>query len=704
MADKTTPMPATTTTEQIRNVVLVGPSGSGKTTLFEALLHAGGATTKVGRIEDNSTISDHTDVEHQQQRSVTLGVATFDHESVRINLMDAPGYADFAGEVGAGLRAADAALFVIPAKTGLDGSTRLLWQQCADVEMPRAIVLSRVDVPEVNIAARIEELRSVLGASIMAFEVPLGPTSVIDLLTLTVHEHDGSGHAQRPATPQERDQVAGLRTALIEAIISEADDDALMEQYLADEELDSGALRVDVVKAVAHGRFHPVLFTSITPAGFGVDEILDLIINGFPSPVLHSIPSVSSLIEGKERSLSADAEGPLVAEVFKTTTDPYLGRLSHVRVFSGRMQTADVVHVSGHFTECSGHEDHDVDEKVGGLSLAFGGALHPVPAAIAGDIVVVARLNHAETGDTLSSKTQQVIMPRWDVPEPMHPVAIEAKARTDEDKLSEGLKRLAAEDPSVRIDRDVETKQTVLWCQGESHADVLIDRLRNGFGVSTVVTAFKVPLRETLAGPADGHGRLVKQSGGHGQYAVCDIHVEPIPHGEGLEFIDEVVGGAIPRQYIPSVEAGVRAQMNRGLQAGYPVVGLRVRLREGKAHSVDSSDMAFQLAGQLALQDAASKVGINMLEPISSVRIEVDDAYVGAVLGDIPSRRGRILGTAPAGLSGRTIISADIPDLEMTTYSVTLRSLAHGTGRFSREFSGYEALPVNVATRVLTTA
>jgi elongation factor G len=703
MADKT-PMPASTSTEQIRNVVLVGPSGSGKTTLFEGLLHAGRAITKVGRIEEKSTVSDHTDVEHQQQRSVTLGVATFDHGPVRINLMDAPGYADFAGEVGAGLRAADAALFVIPAKTGLDGSTRLLWQECADVEMPRAIVLSRVDVPEVDIAARIEELRSVLGSSIMAFEVPLSPTSVIDLLTLTVHDHGGSGHTARAATEDEQRQVAGLRAALIEAIISEADDDALMEQYLADEELDSVALRTDVVKAVAHGRIHPVLFTSITPAGFGVDEILDLIVDGFPSPVLHSIPSVMSLANGKEHSLSASVEGPLVAEVFKTTTDPYLGRLSHVRVFSGRMQTADIVHVSGHFTERSGHEDHDIDEKVGGLSLAFGGALHPVPAAIAGDVVVVARLNHAETGDTLSAKTQPVIMPRWEIPEPMHPVAIEAKARTDEDKLSEGLKRLAAEDPSVRIDRDAETKQTVLWCQGESHAEVLIDRLRNGFGVSTVVTSFKVPLRETLAGPADGHGRLVKQSGGHGQYAVCDIHVEPIAHGEDLEFVDEVVGGAIPRQYIPSVEAGVRAQMNRGLQAGYPVVGLRVHLKEGKAHSVDSSDMAFQLAGQLALQDAASKAGVSMLEPISSVRIEVDDAYVGAVLGDIPSRRGRILGTSPAHMSGRTVITADIPDLEMTTYSVTLRSLAHGTGRFSREFHGYEPLPVNVASRVLTSA
>ena len=701
MADKVAPVNPPTSTENIRNVVLIGPSGAGKTTLVESMLFAAGAIQRAGAVPDGTTVSDYDEVEKRQERSVNLSVAAFDHNGVRINLIDVPGYADFAGEVGAGLRAADAALFVVTADAGFDGNTRLLWDECAAVDMPRAIVVTKIDAPRATTATRAAELREALGAGVVAFELPMGE-DVLDLLSHMVHNHAAGKHTARPATEAEQSQGAELRNALIEAIISEADDEALMEQYLSGDDIDSAAARADVVQAVAHAKFHPVLFTTTQPAGFGVDEVLDLIVSGFPSPALHSIPAVHALNDGRNVELHADSSGPLVAEVVKTTSDQYLGRISLVRIFSGSLQQDDVVHVSGHFALTSGHEDHDVDEKVGALSSPFGKALRPVSRGIAGDIVAVSRLTRAETGDTLSPKDRPVIMPAWQMPEPLHPMAVVAKNKADEDKLAQGLHRLIVEDPSVRLERTLETNQTVLWTLGEAHLDVLLDRLSTRFGVAVAPEPFRVPLRETFLTAASAQGRLVKQSGGHGQYAVCDITVEPLPRGSGFEFSDEVVGGAVPRQYIPSVEKGVRAQMEKGLAAGYHVVDIRVRLQDGKAHSVDSSDMAFQHAGQLALQEAAQKAGIGLLEPVSTITVEVDDAYVGAVLGDIPTRRGRVSGTMPAASPGRAVISADVPDLELVTYSTALRSLSHGTGRFARTPHGYEAMPPQIAKSHMT--
>jgi len=702
MAEKVAPMNPTLSTDSIRNVVLIGPSGSGKTTLFESMVLAAGAINRMGSTVDGTTVSDHDESEKKQQRSVNLAVATLDRGDVRINLLDSPGYADFAGEVGAGLRAADAALFVVTAKHGFDGNTRLLWQACADVEMPRAIVVTKTDQPDTSATERIAELRAVLGSGVVAFELPLGE-DIIDLVTLTVHHHAEGKHTARPATEEEIATVETERAALIEAIVSEADDDVLMEEYLNGEGVDSVALRSDVVAAVAHSRFFPVLFTRQNPVGYGIDEVLDLISDGFPSPRQHSIPSVKSLADGKEHSLEADAAAPLVAEVVKTLSDPYLGRISLVRIFSGTMRVDDVVHVSGHFSDSSGHDDHDVEEKISGINSPLGKTLRPLPVAVAGDIVALTRLAVAETGDTLSAKTAPVIMPSWTMPEPLHPMAVVAHAKADEDKLSASLHRLLAEDPCVRLQRNAETKQTVLWTLGESHLDVLLDRLKGRYGVQVDSVPFKVALRETFASAATGHGQLVKQSGGHGQYGVCDITVEPLPNGSGFEFVDEVVGGAVPRQYIPSVEHGIKLQMERGLAAGFHVVDIRVRLQDGKSHSVDSSDMSFQQAGQLALQDAAKKAGVVLLEPVSTAVIEVDDEYVGAILGDVSNRRGRVSGTQPVS-DGRSQVTADLPDLELVGYATALRSLSHGTGRFSRTPHGYEQMPANLAKPFLSAA
>jgi elongation factor G len=341
----------------------------------------------------------------------------------------------------------------------------------------------------------------------------------------------------------------------------------------------------------------------------------------------------------------ADPNGPLLAEVVKTTTDPYVGRMSLVRVFSGTLRPDQPVHVSGHGLEERGHPDHDIDEKVGALSMPLGKTLTPITECLAGDICAVTKLGHAETGDTLSSKDDPLLVEPWQMPDPLLPLAITAHSKADEDKLSTALGRLVAEDPTLRLEQSPETGQLILWCMGEAHADVLLDRLKTKFGVSVDTVALRVPLRETFLGPAKGMGRNVKQTGGHGQFAICHIEVEPLPSGTGFEFVDRIVGGVIPRQLIPAVEKGVRAQMERGVAAGFPVVDLRVTLVDGKAHSVDSSDMAFQIAGQLALKEAAKATQIALLEPVLELSVLVPDDYVGAVMSDLASRRGRVVGT-----------------------------------------------------------
>ena len=482
--------------------------------------------------------------------------------------------------------------------------------------------------------------------------------------------------------PEHLEAIAPTRAELVEGIIQESEDDTLLERWLEGEQISFDTLVADLETAVARGSFHPVL--AVTPAtGLGVTELLEVVVRGFPSPLEHPLPVVTTPDGDPREPIACDPEGPLVAEVVKTTSDNFVGRLSLVRIFSGKLVPDATVHICGHFASFEGpdrgHPDHDADEKVGAVSRPLGGHLTPITHGVAGDIVAVARLTRAETGDTLSDPAAPALMEPWHMPEPLLPTAVTARTSTDEDKLSSGLARLAAEDPTVRVEMNPDTHQLVIWSMGEAHLEVLLERLRSRQSVEVETSSVKVALRETLRGKATGHGRHVKQSGGHGQYAVCDIEVEPLPQGAGFEFVDKVVGGSVPRQFIPSVEKGIRAQMERGVVAGYPMVDLRVTLVGGKAHSVDSSDAAFQTAGSLALKEAAASGGVAMLEPIDAVAILVDDEYVGTVMGDLSSRRGRVTGTTSAG-SGRTEVSAEVPAIELTRYAIDLRSLGHGTG------------------------
>jgi len=419
--------------------------------------------------------------------------------------------------------------------------------------------------------------------------------------------------------------------------------------------------------------------------------------SAFPSPGEHDLPTVADPDGSPHAPLTCDPQGPLVAEVVKTTIDSYVGRVSLVRVFSGTLKPESVVHVAGHGMEVRGHPDHDADERIAHLYSPLGSNLREVPYCVAGDICAITKSSSAETGDTISTKEHPLLVDPWNMPEPLLPVAIVAKTRSDEDALAKNLGRLVAGDPTMRLERNAETRQLVLWCMGEAHADVVLDRLRSG-GVELDTEPVRVALRETFLASSKGHGRHVKQSGGHGQYAVCDIEVEPLPRGSGFEFVDKVVGGSVPNNYIPSVEKGVRTQMERGIVAGHLVVDLRVILFDGKAHSVDSSDAAFQTAGSMALKDAAEKGQVGLLEPVDEVEIRVPDAFVGAVMSDLSSRRGRVLGSeADSSGNERTVVRAEVPAIELVRYAVELRAFTSGAGTFTRSFNRYDPMPHNIA-------
>ena len=676
---------------EIRNVVLVGHSGAGKTTLFEHLIAA--------------TTPDYRAKSVLDERSVQLAVAAVSHEGVVLNLIDTPGYADFVGELRAGLRAADAALFVISAADGVDGATMLLWEECAAIGMPRAVAVTKLDAGRADFEDTVGICKRAFGEGVMAVYLPLhGDDEAIignlGLLSRQIYDYTSGQPVLHPAEARHQELIEGNRSDLIEAIIQESEDDTLLDRYLGGEEIGLDVLTGDMLTAVSRGRFYPVIPVS-TETGVGTSELLQLLTAAFPAPTLHPLPAATTPDGDPLPPLKCDPDGPLVAEVIRTTSDPYVGRVSIVRVFSGTLRPDSVLHVSGHLARFAGgerlegHINHDDEERVGLLSSPLGDVLRSKAIAIAGDLCMVAKLTKAETTDTLSGKDAPALIEPWILPDALLPVAITAASKSDEDRLAGALARLVAEDPTMRLEHSTETHQVILWTMGQAHVDVLLARLRDRYGVKVESEPLRIGLRETFVDVAKGHGRHVKQSGGHGQYAVCDVVVEPLERGAGFEFVDKVVGGSVPRQYIASVAKGVRAQLEKGCIAGFPMVDLRVTLTDGKSHSVDSSDMAFQAAGALALKDAASVQTVTLLEPIESVSVVISDEYVGAVMTDLQMRRGRVVGTEP-DTPGRTTITAEVPATEITRYAIDLRSVGHGTGTFSRTPHGFEPMPPNL--------
>lgn len=678
--------------DQIRNVALVGHGGVGKTTLTEHLLAAAGAIPRAGNVADGNTVSDADPVEISQQRSAFLSVCPVRYRDMVINLLDTPGSSDFVGELRAGLRGADAALFVVSAADELDEITLALWEECAALGTPRAVVINRLDAPRADLARTLAACRQAFGGvdgnAVLPLYLPASAAQPLEGLVELLNTADPAHEADR--------------SALIEAIIAESEDESLLERYLSGDDLDPAVLDADLHTAVGRGHFHPVV--PVCGGGefgaFGLSELLDLIVRGFPSPTERPLPDCWTPIGAPGPKLSCDPAGPLAAEVVRTWVDPYLGRVSLARVFSGTITGDTALHVSGHGGADRGHPDHDADEK--GATL-LGPTLAPTSSAFAGDFCVVARLASAETGDTISEQRLPLVILPWQLPEPLLPIAVRGATRNDEDALGKALTRLSASDPAVRIERNAGTGQLVLWCLGEAHAEVALARLRSG-GATIETEPVRVPLLATFTAPARGHGRQVKQSGGHGQYAVCDVTVEPLPRGSGVQFLDRVVGGAVPSQFIGSVEKGVRAQLTRGVQAGVPVVDVQVTLLDGKAHSVDSSDAAFQTAGALAVKDAASAGGIQLLEPVDSVEITVAEHHIGAVLSDLSGRRARVTGTEPLASDrpgNRSVIHAEVPAVELLRYPAVLRSLTGGAGSFTRGYLRHDPAPAAVAAALL---
>ena len=688
------------TVRPIRNVVLVGTTGSGKTTLYEQLLR--------------SRVANFRGEKMDPERQAALAVSSIKVDGVLVTLLDAPGHPDFVGELRAGLRGADAAVFVVSASDGVDAASEGLWHECAAVGMPRAIALTKLDDGRSQFGQAVTDLRDLWGGAVQPVYVPLMSGdkigALLSLVSGSVHDYSSGKRVRRDANPGETAEGEDYRGDLIESVIQESEDDALMDRYLDGDVLGPDDLLGDLARAVATGRFFPVIpLNSADPAG--VEEVLTVVKQAFPHPGQHQV-TIATVADGKvtESEVAVGlTDAPLLAEVIRTTSDQFSGRGSLVRVFNGKLQLDDAVAVSGHRSLFTGrvdeaHPDHDDADKIGPMALPGVGENSTVAQAEAGQIVFVSKMAKAETSDTLSAKEAPKLIAPWNLPEPLLPVAIHAATRNDEDKLPVALNRLAVEDTTVRVELAAETKQTILWTMGQAHVDLLLARLRDRYGVQVETEPIKVALRETFIAAAAADGAHVKQSGGHGQYAKCSIEVEPLERGAGFDFVDKIVGGVIPRQFIPSVEKGIRTQLDKGVLAGYPMVDLRISLVFGKYHPVDSSDMAFQMAGAQALKEAAAKPGSTaLLEPIDLVVVTVDDQYMGAVMTDLSGRRGQLLGT-DADDNHHVLIRALVPQSELSKYAIDLRGLARGSGSFTRTFHGYEIMPAQMADQVIAAA
>ena len=680
--------------EHIRNVAVAGHGGVGKTSLVEAMLFVTGAIDRLGRVDDGTTTTDFDPEEIRRKHTINASLAPVEWDGVKINLIDTPGYPDFVGEVVGALRVCEGVVVVVDARAGVEVQTEYVWARAADRDLPRLVVVNRLDRENASFDEAVEALRRRFGARVVPVQVPVGTeaalSGVVDLLTMKAHVlQDGKEIVEDvPAALREAAQAA--RDRLME--VAAESDDALVETYLEAGALSDDELARGLLVGVRTGRVVPVLAAA---AGrlVGVRQVLAAIARLLPSPADRGPVVGTHPRNDAEVRVAPDEQGPLAALVFKTMADPYVGRLSYFRVFGGVLASDSQVY----------NATRDKTERVGQLYVPRGKQQEATPQVGPGDIGAVAKLAETGTGDTLCAREAPVRLEPVAFPQPAISMAIEPKSKADEDKMGNALHRLAEEDPTFTVRRDAELKQTVISGMGESHLEIMADRLRRKFGVDVALTPPRVPYRETVKGKAQGQGRHVKQSGGRGQYGVCFLEVEPLPRGAGFEFVDKIYGGAIPNQFIPSVEKGVRKALEEGILAGYPVVDIRVTLFDGKYHDVDSSDIAFQLAGALGLKEAATKAGLVLLEPILNIEVRVPEEQMGDIIGDLNSKRARIAGMEPQG-DGTTLVRAQVPQGEVLRYASDLRSLTGGRGSFATSFSHYEPVPAHIADRLVAEA
>jgi elongation factor G len=677
--------------KDIRNVLLVGHGGSGKTTLLEAMLFTAGAITRMGTVEDGNTVSDHDPDEQRKGISVSLAMAPVEWNGVKINVLDAPGYADFIGDVRSAIRAVDAVIVVVSAVDGVEVQTEAAWELAVEEGLPRAIFVNKLDRERADFQATLDQLVSSFGNQVAPFELPIGQEhefkGVADLLHEKADLYPSGPRAEESDWPDDLHAMADpAREKLIEAVAES--DDALIEEYLEVGTLPEEHIVSGAKDGFARARLAPVIVGSATKA-MGIDRLLDFIVEEFPSPLERGPITVIGK-DGTETERPNDANGPTTAFVFKTVSDPFVGHITMFRVFSGAIRPDTSVH----------NTTQGTDERIGQLFTQRGKEHESVPAVSAGDIGAVAKLQHAHTGDTFATKDAPVHMRPLELPEPLLAYAIAPKAKGEEDKLATGLARLREEDPTLRVSRSEETHETVMHGMGEAHLEVMIERLKGKFGVDVVTSPAKIAFRETIRTKATATGRHVKQSGGHGQYAVCVIDVEPLPHGEGFVYESKIFGGSIPQQFIPSIEKGIVKTMVDGVVSGNPMVDIKVTLTDGKFHTVDSSDMAFQIAGSMALKEAVEQAGVVLLEPVVDLEVIVPEVYTGDVMGDLNAKRGKIAGMEQIG-GGKQRIKAQVPQAEVARYVIDLRSMTGGRGAFSMTFSHYEQLPQHLAQKVI---
>ncbi len=682
----------TGSTDRIRNVVLVGHNGTGKTSLAEALLYRAGVINRLGSVDDGSTVCDHDPEEQERNQSLSLTLASFDWKDHRINLIDTPGYADFAGEAYLGLHVAELAVFVIDAVAGVQPQDTVLWRYAEKLGKPRMVFINKLDKEQASFDRTLDELRDRFGAGIAPIELPIGEEAafhgVADLFTDKAYVYD-SGKAQEVEIPEDLEaREHEVHDNLVEGIVV-ADDD-LLERYLEGDVPGAAELEKTMAVGVADASVFPVVCGSAT-GPIAVDRLASFIVEIGPSPLRRKTLTVTAA--GSEVDVDLTGDGDPLVQVFKTIADPYVGQISLFRVLSGRVNPEQAL-----TNQRSGS-----DEKLSKIAVMVGKESDIVDYLPMGDLGAVAKLNDTGTGDTLSVKSQPVKAPAITRPTPVLATAIKAKTQADTDKLANALRRIQQEDPVLIVDRNAETKQTLLRGMGETHLTITLQRLSRKFGVEVETEAVRVPYRETVSRPAQAEGKYKKQSGGHGQFGVAMLKVEPTQRGEGFEFVDEIKGGSIPRQFIPAVQQGITETMADGGVVGFPVVDVRVRCYDGKYHSVDSSEMSFKMAGRLGFKAAMEDAGPIILEPISRIEVSVPASYQGDVMGDLSSRRGQVQGTDAAS-GGRQMITALVPTSEIISYAMDLRSLTQGWGTFTAEHDHYQELPNHLTDKVIAEA
>jgi elongation factor G len=677
--------------DRIRNVALVGHRGAGKTSLHEALLFEAGVTTRLGSVPDGSTVSDSDPDEQARQMSISAALSSFDWHERKINLLDTPGEPSFVADALGALRVCESAVFVVNAVMGVEVSTSRLWARAAELDIARMLFVNMLDRERADFFRTLEQLKKAFGSHVVATEIPIGAEheieGIIDLVDMKAFRQDSAargGFSEIPIPDAHGERAQEYREKLMDEVCEVSD--ALMERYLEAQEISHDEVVGALKEGTNHGKIFPVV-CGVATRNLGTSRLLDAIVEDLPSPVKHGALRVGEL------ELAPVEDADLFAYVFKTRADQFAGRINLLRVYQGLLKA------DSHVLNTRAH----AKERIGQLVTFAGKEAAHVQEFGPGDLGAVAKLKETRAGDWLAARDQPIEMPRLQLPAPVMAFAVEPKSRGDEEKVFTSLRRLQEEDPTIDLHRDQQTGDQIVAGLSQVHVEVIVDRLRDRFGVEVTLKPPRVPYRETIRSSATAHGRHKKQSGGRGQFGDCHIEIEPLPDSaEGFEFVNAIKGGVIPSSFIPAVEKGVREAMDSGVLAGYPVKGVRVRLFDGQYHTVDSSEIAFKLAGIQAMKQALEQAGPVLLEPIMLVTLSVPEAYVGDVIGDLNSRRGRPQGMEPTG--AMTEIKAEVPMAEMLTYAPDLRSITGGQGDYTLEFLRYEEIPGHLAQKVVEQA